>query len=106
MTADDDRDVGRQRPHAPHEIDDIVGFERVHGGDADKLRPRRADLRGDRAGKAEIGERDTVTARFERRGDVFHPERLDAEERTETEALVRRHGTQQQNIHPLIPVLT
>ena len=38
--------------------------------------------------------RDAVAARLERRGDVFHAERLDAEERAEAEALVRGHGTQ------------
>ena len=40
-----------------------------------------------------------VAARFERRGDVFEAERFDAEERTETEALVTRDRSQQEDSH-------
>ena len=36
---------------------------------------------------------------FERGGDVFHAERLDAKERTETESFVAGNGTQQQHVH-------
>ena len=53
----------------------------------------------DRAAEAKIGERDRVPSRFERRGDVFHAERLDAEERPEAEAFVPRHRPQQQDVH-------
>ena len=60
---------------------------------------RRAHLVLERAAEAEIGQRDAVAAGFERRGDVLHAERLDAEEGTEAEPLVAGNGTQQQNIH-------
>ena len=53
----------------------------------------------ERRAEAEIGERDAVAARFERGRDVLHAERLDAEERAETEALVARNRTQQQDLH-------
>ena len=56
-------------------------------------------LRGERAAESEVGERDAVAARLERGRDVFHAERLDAEERTEAEALVGGHGTKQQDVH-------
>ena len=99
MAADDDRHAGRQRPHTARERDDLVGLERVHRGDADQARTRRADLRRERAAEAEIGERDAVAARFERGRDVFHAERLDAEKRAEAEPLVARNGAEQQDVH-------
>ena len=43
-----------------------------------------------------------MAARFERGGDVFHAQRLDAEERPEPEAFVARHGPQQQDVHGAI----
>ena len=61
--------------------------------------PARAELMLERAAEPQIGERDAMAARLERRRDVFHAERLDAEERAEPEALVAGHGTQQQDVH-------
>ena len=54
------------------------------------------------AAEAEIDDRDVVTARFERGGDVLHAERLDPEERAEAEALVLRHRTQEENLHVVV----
>jgi hypothetical protein len=48
VAADDDRHLRRQRANAPDEVHDLVGFERVHRGDAHQRRTRPADLRGDR----------------------------------------------------------
>ena len=73
----------------------------MHGGDADEAGSRGAQVMLERAAEAQIGERDGVAARFERGGDVLHAERLDAEERSETESLVAGHGTQQQDVHAI-----
>ena len=37
--------------------------------------------------------------RFERRGDVFHPEWLDSKKRTETKAIVARHRSEEEHVH-------
>jgi hypothetical protein len=49
--------------------------------------------------EAEIGKRDVVPARFERRRDVLHAERLDSEEWTQSKTLVRRYGPKQEDSH-------
>ena len=90
---------GASRADAADEVDDLVGFERVHRGDADEGRTRRADLRGDRRREPQVRERHAMTARLERRRDVFHAERLDAEERSEAEPLVRGDRAQKQDVH-------
>ena len=71
----------------------------MHGRDADDVGSGAANLGGERTREAEIGERHAMPARFERGRDVLHAERLDAKERSEAEAFVRRHGPQQQNVH-------
>ena len=39
-----------------------------------------------------------MAARFERRGDVFHPERFDSKERAQTKTFVRGHRTQEKDL--------
>ena len=99
MPADDDRHVGRERPHTARERDDFVRLQRVHRGDTDEARPCDAHLRSERSAEAEIGQRHAMPARFERGGDVFHAERFDAEKRAETEPLVPWNGAKQQDVH-------
>ncbi len=99
MPADDDRHLGRERADLRGKRQHVVGFERVHRGDADERGPGRAHLVLERSTEAEIGQRDAMAAGFERRGDVLHAERLDAKEGTEAEPLVAGNGTQQQHIH-------
>jgi hypothetical protein len=98
VTANDDRHFGRQRAHATNQREHFIGFERVHRRDADQRWTRDAQNFSERA-EAQIGERHMMPLRFERRRDVLHAERLDAEERTEAETLIRRHRTQQKDSH-------
>ena len=58
-----------------------------------------AQLLLERSAESQIGERHVWPLRFERRSDVLHAERLDAEERAQPEALVSGHRTQQQDVH-------
>jgi hypothetical protein len=99
VAADDHRHRRRERADAPRERVHLVGLESVHRGDPDHGGTRAPNLCRERPAEAEIGERHPMPARLERGRDVLHPERLDAEERSEPEALVRRHGTQQQDVH-------
>ena len=92
VSADDDRHVGRSAPHARDERQHVVGLERVHAGDADERRAAALQVVLDRTAEPQIGERDAMPAGFERGGDVFHAERLDAEERTEPEPFVAGTG--------------
>ena len=55
--------------------------------------------RVERAAESEVGQRDAVSVPLERRGDVLHAERLDAEERTEAESLVAWNRTKKQDVH-------
>ena len=99
VTADEDRHLRGQRPHALGERQNVVCLERVHRRDANELGPMRANVVLEGTTEAEIGEDDAVPARFERRRDVLHAERLDAEKGAKAEALVARHGPQQENLH-------
>ena len=101
VPADDDGHAWRELSNAPRQRHDVVGFERVHGGDADEARrtTRGAQLMFERAAESQIGERHRVAAGFERGRDVLHAERLDAEERTQPETLVPGHRTQQEYVH-------
>jgi hypothetical protein len=71
----------------------------VHPGDADQARTERPHVVPQRTTETEIGDGDAVASGLECCRDIFHAERLDAEERTEAETLVRGHGTKQQNGH-------
>ena len=98
MSADDERNVGRRTPDSGDEIQHVLRLERVHRRDADEPGTL-LQVVLDRTAEAEIDERDVVPARLERGGDVLHAERLDAEERSETEAFVSGDGTKQQHTH-------
>jgi hypothetical protein len=99
MPADENEDVRRVSAHAAHERQHVVNLERVHARDADDSRPDRREDALDGPGEAQIAQRDTVAARFERRADVLHAERFDAEEGTEAESLVAWRRTQEQKVH-------
>ena len=105
VTADDDRYVGRDSANPSHELQHVVGLERMHRRDADEIRTR-IEVVLDRTAETQIDERDLVPARLERGGDVFHAERFDAEERSETEALVSGNGTKQQDSHGRVARVT
>ena len=60
----------------------------------------------ERAAEPQIDEGHPVAARLERGRDVLHAERLDAEERTEAEALVSRDWSEQQDVHRERPSVT
>ena len=106
MAAHDDRHARQQRSNALGERDHFVGFERVHRRDADEGGTRATNVSGQRTPEAKVDQRDAVAARLERRRDVFHAQRLDAEEGAEPEAFVRGHGPQQQNVHVKLQNLT
>ena len=99
MAADDDRHVRREPPDVGRQRQHFVGLEGVHGGDADQRRTDAPHQVFERATEAEIGQRHAVSLHLESRGDVFHAERLDAEERTETESFVAGNRTEQQDVH-------
>ena len=100
VAADDDRHARQQRSHALRRARPLRRF-RARASPRCRRAPGRdaANVRGERTAEAKVGQRDAVAARLERRRDVFHAERLDAEEGAEPEAFVRGHGPQQQNVH-------
>ncbi len=98
VPADNQRHVRGDGTDPRDQVEHVVGLERVHRGDADDARPL-AEIPLDAAGEAQVGERHLMAACLERSGDVLHPERLDAEERTEAEALVTRDRPQQEDAH-------
>jgi hypothetical protein len=53
----------------------------------------------DRAAVSKVDDRRPVPSHFECRRDVLESERLDPEERTQAEAIVPRHRSQQQDMH-------
>ena len=85
--------------HARDERQRVVDLERVHAGDADDLRAQPCDVPLDGAPEAQVAQLDVVALCEQRRADVLHAERFDAEEGPETEALVARHGAQQEDTH-------
>jgi hypothetical protein len=99
MAANDDGDVGRQGADARGESEHLIGFQCVHPGDAHESGAGVADVMVERAAESQIGERDSMACGFERGGDVFHAERLDAKEWSEAESLVARHRTEEQDVH-------
>ena len=101
VPADDDGHARRELSHPPRQRHDVVGFERVHGRDADEAHraSRGAQVMLERAAEPQVGNRRRVSRGFERGGDVLHAEGLDAEERPEAETLVPRHRTQQDYVH-------
>ena len=91
VAADDDRHVGRRaRGRARASASTSSVSSACMAAMPTSAGTQRAQVLLERAAEAQIGERDAVAARFERRRDVFHAERLDAEERAEPEAFVRR----------------
>jgi hypothetical protein len=98
VAADDERDLRQRRAYFRREDDDVLRFERVHRGNAYQ-RWTLTQIVLQRTPEPQVHECDLMPARLERRSDVFHPERLDAEERPETEPLVLGHRTQQQDAH-------
>jgi hypothetical protein len=99
VPADDDRRVRRKPANVTCESENLVGLEGVHPGDADETWTRAPQLTLDRRTESKIGNRDLVTAAFERSRDVLHAEGLDAEEGTKSEPFVSGNRTQQQDVH-------
>ena len=102
VAADDDGHAWRELSNLTGQCHDVVGFERVHGRDADQAQRRktsRSELLVERAGESQIGDGRRVASGFERRGDVLHAEGLDAKERAEAEPVVPGYWTQQEYVH-------
>ena len=93
MTADDERRRRRRAAHARGECQHVIGFESVHPGNADQARFEVVEVVLDGAAEPEVRDASLVATRFERRRDVFHPERLDSKERAQPEPLARRNWT-------------
>jgi hypothetical protein len=90
-------------PDPRGELEDVVGFERVHAGNPDKPRPERAQVMFDGSAEPQIRDRDTMAFRFERGRDVLHAKRLDAKERTEAEFLATRYRPEKEDVHGETP---
>jgi hypothetical protein len=99
VTADQNRHVRRGATHSRGKLDDVVGFKRMHAGDADQAGAPGAQIVLDGAAESKVGDGSGVALSFESRRDVGHAERLDAEERAKAEALVDRNGPQEQHVH-------
>jgi hypothetical protein len=67
----------------------------MHTGDSNQGRASRAEAIVDGSAEPEIGDGRTMPSRLEGGGNVFHAERLDAEERTKPEAIVPWDGAQE-----------
>ena len=67
--------------------------------DADDRGAPPAHLGRDAGTETQVGDRRNVAPPPQRRADVLEPERLDAEEGTEAEALVAGIGPQEQDVH-------
>ena len=90
---------GSARRISPRRLDHAVVLEGVHAGDADHPRTRPAHPARHAAAEAQVDDRRVVAALAQGRGDVFEPERLDAEERPQPEPLVAGIGAHQQDVH-------
>ena len=101
MPADDDGRVRHETAYLFRERENLVGFERVHARDPDDTRTRTTDRRSHRRAEAQIDEGRLMAACGERRGNVFEPERLYTKKRSESEAVIFRDRTQQQDVHAL-----
>jgi hypothetical protein len=77
----------------------VIGLERVHTRDAHDRRTRGSQEVVHRPAVSEIDDAGTMPSHFESSRDVLQSERFDAEERTETEAIVSRYRSQQQDVH-------
>ena len=99
MAAEHDWHTGRELAHAARKRQHFVGLERVHAGDADEPRSRGPELVFEGTREAKIGDGDLMAARLQRRGDVLHAKRLDAEEGTEAEPIVPGNRAQEQDVH-------
>ena len=99
VAADDDRDVrdDHARTRLASASTSSVSSACIAAIPTRPGRARRRCVSSER--EAQIGERDLVPARFERRRDVLHPERLDSEERTQAETFVRGHRTKEKDSH-------
>ena len=86
-------DLAREREH-------VVGLERVHAGDADDAP---AACGGAARSSGALKRRSAIVTRWPRASSAAAmysmPERLDAEERAETEAFVPGNRAQQQDVH-------
>jgi hypothetical protein len=82
VASDDDRHSRREPPHASGQREHIISLEGMHGRNADEAWACRAKVMVEGLAESKVGERNGVTVRFKRRGDVLHPEWFDAEEWT------------------------
>ena len=114
MPSDNQRCRRRGATDSRRQGEHVVGLERVHTGNADEIGSEVAEVLFDRSAEPEIGDTNIVTAALERRGDVFHAQRLDSKEGAQPEAFARWNGTEQQDLHEpalnpahdiLVPVL-
>ncbi len=99
MPSHNDEGIRTQSSNVIAQRQDFIGLERMHARNPDQRRTDGPKKVIDRLAVSQIGDRRAVTARFERRGDVLKAERLDREEGTESEAIVLRLGTQEQDVH-------
>src|SRR4051812_10616092 len=71
----------------------------MHARDADNSWTRPPEEIVDGAAVAKIGDGGGVSAHVKGRRDVFESQWFDSKKRTESEPIVSRNGTQQQNVH-------
>ena len=99
VPADDHRHVRREPAHVAHQIHDLIALEGMHGGNAHEAGAAGAHHVIERPAETQVRQRDAVSVPLESSGDVLHAERLDAEERAESETLVAWNRTKKQNVH-------
>ena len=99
VTADENERARRQSADLPRLLEQPVVLERVHPGETDDPWPRLPDRAAEPTSEPEIHDRRFVSRPPQRGADVFEAERLDAEERSQSEALVARVGPDEEDVH-------